>query len=138
VTQDAAQPHPLSATRGLGAVLCVPGLPDLVLPVLLRYSAADPYAVRMVLLPDGGGDESVEWMFARTLLTEGLTGPAGEGDVRVRVLGREVCVELAGSASVLLPLDGLVEFLADSYTVVPTGCESGVGALDRELARLLG
>ena len=131
------------ATRGLGAVLRVPGLADVVLPVLLRYSAADPYAVRLVLLPDGGvegeGPESVEWLFARSLLTEGLLAPTGHGDVRVRVDGHEVGVELAGSAMVLLPLAGLVEFLADSYEVVPTGTETLTdSALDEEIARLLG
>jgi hypothetical protein len=137
VTRD-THPRPRTATRGLGALLRVPGLPDLVLPVLLRYSADDPYAVRLVLLPDGTGDESVDWLFARSLLTEGLTAPVGQGDVRVQVVGREVAVELAGEASVLLPLDGLVEFLADSYEVVATGSESCAAQLDRELARMLG
>ena len=147
-----------TATRGLAAVLRVPGQPDLRLPALLRYAACDPYAVRMVLLLDscpdscpgsdgtGGGGrgadsdapESVEWLFARALLTAGLTGPSGEGDVRVRVVEREVHVELAGAASVLLPLDGLVEFLADAYTVVPTGSEEQAVArvIEAELSRL--
>ncbi len=134
--RDAAAPRPRTTSRGLGAVLRVPSFPDVVLPVLLGYRESDPYAVRLVLLPDGLGDESVEWVFARSLLTEGLIGPVGEGDVRVRVLGRQVAVELGGQASVLLPLDGLVEFLADSYEVVPTGAESAAGALERELVRL--
>ena len=134
-------------TRGLGALLCVPGLPDLSLPALLRYSAADPFAVRLVLLleaEEGAGDDvrgpdSIEWIFSRSLLTDGLLAPAGEGDVRVRVEGHEVSVELAGSAAVLLPLEGLVEFLADSYEVVPTGAESlALDDLDRDLQRLLG
>ena len=133
---------PAVATRGLGAVLRVPGLADVALPALLRYSAADPFAVRLVLLLEGGaqgeGPESVEWLFSRSLLTEGLLAPVGDGDVQVRVDGREVSVELAGSAAVLLPLEGLVEFLADSYEVVPTGAESlADGVFDEELARLL-
>lgn len=142
MTQDA--PHGTTrATRGLGAVLRVPGLADVTLPALLRYSAADPFAVRLVLLldaPEGEtGPESVEWVFSRSLLTEGLLAPAGQGDVQVRVEGREVSVELAGAATVLLPLEGLVEFLADSYAVVPTGAESAVSAdLDDDLVRLLG
>lgn len=132
---------PRVATRGLGAVLRVPGLADVVLPALLRYSAADPFAVRLVLLLDGEGEgpESVEWLFSRSLLTEGLLAPTGQGDVRVRVDGHEVSVELAGSAAVLLPLEGLVEFLADSYEVVPTGAEAlSERAFDEEVARLLG
>lgn len=132
-------PPPPVATRGLGAVLRVPGLPDVVLPALLRYSAADPLAVRLVLLldDDDGGAESVEWLFLRSELTQGLTDrPAGsptsvrEGDVEVRVDGHEVSVGLAGSAAVVLPLAGLVEFLADSYTVVPTGTEPLAGLQD--------
>ncbi|MCU1691940.1 MAG: regulator [Frankiales bacterium] len=142
----AGSPRDGRTTRGLGALLCVPGLPDAALPALLRHSAADPYAVRLVLLlaPDddaagSDGPESVEWLFSRSLLTEGLLAPAGEGDVRVRVVGREVAVELAGSASVLLPLEGLVEFLAASYDVVPTGAEElDPEVVERELARLLG
>lgn len=137
MSHDAAPSAPRTATRGLGAVLRVPGLADLVLPVLLRYSADDPFAVRMVLLGDGGGDESVEWLFARSLLTDGLTAPTGEGDVRVRVDGRAVCIELAGQAGVLLPLDGLVEFLADSYSVVPTGGETAGDDLDAAFEQLL-
>ncbi len=139
MTQDAARPA--RTTRGLGAVLRVPGLPDAALPALLRHSASDPFAVRLVLLldADGDGPESVEWLFSRSLLTDGLVAPAGQGDVQVRVVGREVAVELAGSASVLLPLEGLVEFLAATYDVVPTGAEQlDPAVLDAELARLLG
>ena len=142
MTQDAPK---TVTTRGLGAVLRVPGLPDVTLPALLRYSAADPFAVRLVLLlvqdegAAGDGPESVEWLLSRSLLTEGLLAPAGQGDVQVRVDGHDVAVELAGAAEVLLPLEGMVEFLADSYEVVPTGAETlAVGTLDEELARLLG
>ena len=59
--------------------------------------------------------------------------------MQVRVDGHDVSIELAGSAEVLLPLEGLVEFLADSYEVVPTGAETlATSRLDEELARLLG
>ncbi|MCW2667765.1 MAG: putative regulator [Frankiales bacterium] len=136
-------PQHRTATRGLGATLRVPGLPDVSLPALLRYSAQDPWAVRLVLLIEATGPdapESVEWVFSRDLLTTGLVAPSGEGDVHVRVEGRTAVVELAGRAGVLLPLDGLVEFLAESYDVVPTGGESAAtGArLEAELVDLLG
>lgn len=142
MTQDSSRTA--VATRGLGVVLRVPGLPDAVLPALLRYSASEPFAVRMVLLLDRPdevgteGPESVEWIFSRSLLTGGLLAPTGQGDVQVRVDGHEVSVELAGSATLLLPLEGLVEFLADSYQIVPTGAEARPGdASDQELSRLL-
>lgn len=144
MTQDPSAPA--RTTRGLGAVLQVPGLPDVALPALLRYSATDPYAVRLVLLlpaddtadDAAGAPESVEWLFSRSLLTEGLLAPTGEGDVQVRVDGRSVVLELAGSAVVVLPLDGMVEFLTDSYAVVPTGSEpASAPDLDAAIARLL-
>ena len=50
------------------------------LPVSLRYSASDPYAVRAVFSGDG---MEVEWVFARDLLRNGLTCPVGDGDVHV-------------------------------------------------------
>ena len=50
------------------------------LPVSLRYSAADPYAVRAVFSGDG---MEVEWVFARDLLRTGLISPVGDGDVHV-------------------------------------------------------
>ncbi len=136
------QPRTRTATRGLGATLRVPGMPDVLLPALLRYSAHDPWAVRLVLLLEESGPdtpESVEWVFSRELLTSGLASPIGEGDVRVRVEGRTAVVELAGQAGVLLPLDGLVEFLADAYDVVPTGGESAAtdAVLEAELVALL-
>lgn len=139
MTQDPA-PRTGRTTRGLGALLRVPGLPDAALPALLRHSADDPFAVRLVLLldPEGDGPESVEWLFSRSLLTDGLLAPAGQGDVQVHVVGHEVVVELAGSATVLLPLEGLVEFLAASYDVVPTGAEElDPAAVDAALSRLL-
>lgn len=136
------QPRTRTATRGMGATLRVTGLPDVLLPALLRYSADDPWAVRLVLLLETTGPdapESVEWVFSRDLLTTGLLGPTGEGDVHVSVEGRTAVVELAGRAGVRLPLDGLVEFLAESYDVVPTGGESAAtdAQLEAELVDLL-
>ena len=42
-----------------------------------------PWAVRVGFHTGGEGDGVVEWLFARQLLTDGVTGPVGEGDVRV-------------------------------------------------------
>src|SRR3569833_3433507 len=50
------------------------------LPVSLRYSAADPYAVRAVFSGDG---MEIEWIFARDLLRRGLSAPIGDGNVHV-------------------------------------------------------
>ena len=71
--------------------LVVPGGPSLPVLADLRYSADDPWAVRVAFQTGGEGDGIVEWMFARQLLTDGVSGTVGEGDVRVwpSKLGRE-------------------------------------------------
>jgi hypothetical protein len=62
--------------------LVVPDSGPVPLPVSLRYSAGDPYAVR-ALFRGGDGETSVEWVFARDLLVEGLEKATGLGDVHV-------------------------------------------------------
>src|SRR5260370_17636059 len=47
----------------------------------LYYSVGDPYAILMAF--HVGTDDPVEWIFSRDLLTAGLHGPAGAGDVQV-------------------------------------------------------
>src|SRR5215469_14895265 len=47
----------------------------------LYYSQDDPYAVRIAF--HAGLDEPVEWTFGRELLTLGVEGVAGLGDVKV-------------------------------------------------------
>jgi hypothetical protein len=127
--------------------LVVPGGPALPVIAGLRYSADDPWAVRVAFHTGGSDDDVVEWMFARQLLTDGVRGPVGEGDVRVwpgvRSSGpRDRIVNLAmaspsGSALFEIDRDGLVEFLQQTYLAVPTGSEEEVVDLDAELALLL-
>jgi Streptomyces sporulation and cell division protein, SsgA len=114
--------EPGSVTRAVGGLLRADDQPDLWLPVLLRWTPSDPFAVRMVLLVDT--TSSVEWLLSRELLTEALTGPAGCGDVHVRVDGSDVVVDLAGECCLLMPLADVVEVLTASYAVVPTGSEA--------------
>ncbi|MFH8368003.1 SsgA family sporulation/cell division regulator [Streptomyces sp. NPDC018031] len=55
------------------------------IPVELAYDSNDPYAVEITFhLP---GDAPVTWAFARELLLDGLSGPAGEGDVHITPAG---------------------------------------------------
>lgn len=101
------------------------------LRVTLRYSSADPLAVRMGFpaeyaldVPDTGSRpvaaadlpladgplldgpppaEEIEWVFARQLLASGLDLPTGEGDVHVRpALGQRTVVELRSPDGVAL------------------------------------
>jgi hypothetical protein len=106
----------------------------------------DPYASRS--LPHRprrcrGGDV-VEWTFARQLLTDGVAGPVGEGDVQVwpssNAGARVVCLALSspsGKALFEIPLPDLVEFLGRTYSAVPTGQEAAHVDVDAELALLL-
>lgn len=135
--------RPTSVTADLDLRLVVPGGASLPVLAGIRYDAADPYAVH-VTFHTGGDRGTVEWSFARQLLTDGLTQATGEGDVRVwpsHVDGvATVFLALSspsGQAVFEVALHELAEFLTSSYTAVPTGCESDFIDLDAELALLI-
>jgi Streptomyces sporulation and cell division protein, SsgA len=111
------------------------------LPVSLRYSASDPYAVRAVFSGDG---VEVEWVFARDLLRTGLSTPVGDGDVHVWPswgTGRELLmISLTspdGQAVLEATADDVRRFLDRTAIVVPDGEESSFLNLDAAVARLL-
>jgi hypothetical protein len=122
--------------------LIVPGSASLPVQASIRYEPSDPYAVYIGF--HTGGSETVEWTFARQLLTDGVTRLSGDGDVQVwpsHNSGRPVvCLSLSspsGRALFEVPLSDLVEFLSRTYAVVPTGGESSFLDVDAELALLL-
>jgi hypothetical protein len=134
--------RPDSVTAKIELRLVVPGSPSLPVMADVTYDQSDPYAVRMAF--HTGSSEIVEWTFARSLLTDGVTHPVGEGDVQVwpsHAGGAPVvCISLSspsGRALFEMPLTDLVEFLTKSYAVVPTGSESDNVDVDAELALLL-
>ena len=135
---DSRQP---TVTSQLELKLVVPGESTVPLAVVLRYTGADPYAVHAEFRT--GLEESVEWVFARELLAEGVQRSAGEGDVRVWPSGAPghevVYVSLAspdGRALLQAPAPELVAFLRRTYDLVPEGMESV--DLDATLHALLG
>ena len=125
--------------------LVVPGGAAVPVRADLRFDAADPYAIRVTFQTGGtDGSESVEWTFARSLLTDGTGAAVGEGDVQVwpswEAGAATVCLALSspsGRALFELPLAALVDFLTETYALVPTGGESERVDLDAELALLL-
>jgi len=124
--------------------LVVPGGPCLPVVAGLRYDVVDPWAVRVAFHTGGEGDGVIEWLFARQLLTDGIAGAVGEGDIRVwpAFHGAERVVNLAvaspsGSALFEFDRNDLVEFLQQTYLAVPTGLEGDAVDLDAELALLL-
>lgn len=116
--------------------------PDRLVQADLSYAPTDPYAVRVAF--HTGSTEVVEWTFARSLLTDGVTHPVGDGDVQVWPINTDgapkVCLALSspsGRALFEAPLPELVQFLTQTYAVVPTGCESDFVDVSAELAALL-
>lgn len=111
-------------------------------PATLSYAASEPYAVT-ALFRTADGD--VAWVFGRDLLEDGMSAPAGEGDVAVWPSTsqgtRVICLSLAspsGSALLEADLAAVQAFLDDSYRLVPLGSEGDLLDLDAELAALLG
>jgi hypothetical protein len=123
-------------------------------PAALVYDSFDPFAVR-VRFGEGGPDDldspydtpeddgGVEWLLSRDLLRAGLTGPVGEGDVRLWPArgGLDVVfLQLrAPSGEALFELSGAVvgDFLRETERLVPAGQESGLLQVDDELSALL-
>jgi len=116
--------------------------PDSRFPIVadLAYHPGDPYAVRLTCYC--GGDITA-WTFARDLLWEGISGPAGEGVVRVHPVEGEsgqICIELhsaTGTAVLRAPRAPLAAFLARTPRRVPVGGEASGRALDAEITEIL-
>jgi hypothetical protein len=110
----------------------------------LRYDPSDPFAVSLAIGTDCG--DPVVWTFARDLLSAGVTAPTGEGDITIEpapvdiLEERALRVTLATDclATMLISMDRVVEFLVETYALVPTGAELDRVDLDAELAALLG
>jgi Streptomyces sporulation and cell division protein, SsgA len=112
------------------------------IPVGLDYDADDPYAVRLTFnIP---GEAPVSWVFSRELLIDGISRPAGEGDVRIR----PVPAEHLGDLQIHLQVGGeqaffrasappLVAFLDRTDRIVPIGQESAFEDIEAELTKIL-
>jgi Streptomyces sporulation and cell division protein, SsgA len=128
-------------------------------PAALVYDSLDPFAVR-VRFGNGGLDDvdtaphddpyetpeddgGVEWLLSRDLLQAGLTGPVGDGDVRLwpARAGLDVLfLQLrAPSGEALFELSGAVvaDFLRETELLVPAGSEADELRVDDELYALL-
>ena len=107
----------------------------------LRYDPSDPIAVALAIGTECG--EPVVWVFARELLAEGIKDCAGEGDITIEpasdIDSRELRITLATDclATMLAPRDEVIEFLVETYSVVPTGAEFDRIDWDAEIASLL-
>jgi hypothetical protein len=138
-------PRPVTVSTEVQLHLVVPGATSLPVRAGLSYDARDPYAVSVAFHTGvGAGADTVQWTFARQLLTDGVTAPVGCGDVRVWPTTTDgeqvVCLSLSspsGKALFEVPVPELVEFLTMTYAAVSTGSESEHVDVDAELALLL-
>lgn len=115
-------------------------------PVRSRWSyrTDQPFTVTAAFQTDR--DRWVEWVFSRELLVEGLTDPAGVGDVRLRPVEERgltmLVVEIEspeGRAVLELDREGVAGFLGATDELVPLGTESehfDVDALIEELIKV--
>ncbi|MCC3772464.1 SsgA family sporulation/cell division regulator [Streptomyces sp. UNOC14_S4] len=115
---------------------------DRAVPAQLRYAPSDPFAVHIAFPPVASLDGAdVAWAFARELLADGLTSPAGAGDVHVWPCGPDRTVlefhAPEGIAMVQIATAEVRRFLARSYAVVPAGHEGGRLDVDSDVAALL-
>jgi hypothetical protein len=108
----------------------------------LRYDPRDPLAVSLAIGTECA--EPVVWVFGRDLLSDGVSRACGLGDITVEpasdIDNREVRITLATDrlATMIAARDKVVEFLVESFTVVPSGCELDQIDFDAEISALLG
>ncbi|MEU3607805.1 SsgA family sporulation/cell division regulator [Streptomyces sp. NPDC035033] len=114
------------------------------LVVGIRHDPGDPLAVRLDFAPVGGPDKgrATTWVFARSLLEEGIVAAVGDGDVRVGPGGDgETDIELEsmyGYCVVRFRTDALRSFLSRTEAWSPQVSARIRTELDRTLDALLG
>jgi hypothetical protein len=139
------QPRPMTVRTELSLRLVVPGGVPMPVRAGMSYDAGDPYAVTVSFYTGSGPTaDVVSWTFSRELLTDGVGGATGDGDVRVWPSSCDgqpvVCLSLSspsGRALFEVPEPELIEFLTMTYVAVPTGSEGDQVDLDGELLMLL-
>lgn len=138
--------HTYGRLEALAAgVLAYPDGERLPCEVELRYCADDPLVVRIVV--PGGRARGGSWRLSRDLLSAGLTGTAGIGDVTVRPVAHEGeplsveiavrCARAGGLVRFVMGHRALLTYLERSHALVPFGTEADQGAMDRELELFL-
>lgn len=133
---------PATVTRELTMEVVVPADGPQHVPVVMRYDTADPYAVCAEFHSAPG--HAVAWRFARELMSNGISAPAGEGDVRIWPFSchsagrvRIALTSPEGQALVQAATSEVVEFLSESYSLCPPGEEAGHLDVDGALKALL-
>lgn len=137
----ATRPVPMIVSTQMDLNLVLTAERTVTVCALLDYAVDEPYSVRATFRTSEG---DVRWVFARDLLSDGLTKPAGDGDIAVwpsRTRDRDVlCISLSspsGSALMEANRSDIEDFLARTYQVAPVGAESAFLDIDELIDRLL-
>ncbi|MGY0057778.1 SsgA family sporulation/cell division regulator [Streptomyces sp. LZ34] len=124
------------------AHVVVDGEPPVSLSAELRYDRTEPFAVCLAL--GATSTDTVDWVFARGLLSEGLRRPAGIGDVLViprssgpRHSVRIVLRSTVGAAVLDIAASAVTAFLDRTDLLVPPGTEALHIDLDSIVAQLM-
>lgn len=124
----------------------IPQRTPLPVPASFSYSREDPYAIHVAF--HVGEDKSVEWTFARDLLSMGTVSGEGMGDVRVwpsagsedRAPGTVLNIGVRspfGEAHFEAPANEISDFVRRTCQIVPVGEESDYLDFESELTDLL-
>jgi len=110
-------------------------------PARFCYHEREPFEVRAVL-GAGPAAEPAEWVFARSLLADGMHGPAGAGDVRTRPSAdhQHLVIELSSPFSTArfeVPAAEVALFLNAAFTLVPDGAEPPRDDIDAGIAAII-
>jgi hypothetical protein len=133
---------PVRVSRELIFALIAPPTRNPDVPVRMIYDTADPFAVHLHF--HVGREAESRWVFARELLTLGLSRSAGEGNVRIwpswsddREVLRIALVTAERSALLEAPAGAVLDFLSATFVLCPWGTEADGAALDDELRVVL-
>ena len=103
------------------------------------YDISEPYEVRVTF--HAGLADQAEWVFARSLLSAGVNGPTGSGDVRVWPHDYGILnIALTsphGAARFEAPAASVARFLDITRLLVPEGTEPARTDLDAGIAAIL-
>jgi Streptomyces sporulation and cell division protein, SsgA len=126
--------HTVVATTGM---TLIGEATEIAVEAELTFHSRDPFAIRVVF--SVAAAPTVEWVFSRELLVQGLRAPAGTGDVQVFPCHNGIILELnspSGRARLLARPKLLVNFAQETLDLVPLGAESRYFDLDQEIALL--
>lgn len=141
------QTQPLSITHPLTLELIDASGATTAVSAELTYDVMDPYAVsaQFCVQQDARAEDSVCWVFARTLLAVGMYEPVGDGDVHIWP-----CLNARGEAVTVIELsspDGealmqalsseVCGFLRETESLVANGAEATYLDLDETITKLL-